>query len=468
MFATTLFTTQAATLEEARELYKAGRYAEAAPIFKEKLKAPPIDGSLYHLYGVCMLHEKNYADAEKYLKVGKKRKVLESNNFLAQLYMMQYRFDDAITAYEDYKKALIRDKKTVSDSIDMSIARAQKAKRMLQSIERVQIIDSLVVDADSFFFYYKMTPESGRIGTAKELTVNIPDSVIGYMPQRGDRVVFGVETENNQLDLHISNRLNDGAWSEAMPLHEGINTPANENFPFFLNDGVTLYFASDGEGSIGGYDLFVTRQNLDNNNFLKPDNIGMPFNSVFNDYMLAIDEMLNIGWFVSDREQIPGKVTIYLFIPNESKEIYKADEMKAAPISLALIRSISDSWPEGANYDNLLEQIQNIKDTQTVERPDFIFAVANGIHYTKLDDFVNPEARNLYVKATEITKQIAQIEKQLVALRTQYAESTNSVRQRLTTQIENLEAQLLTLYPQPEIYENQSRIAERKMLKKKE
>ena len=56
--------------------------------------------------------------------------------------------------------------------------------------------------------------------------------------------------------------------------------------------------------------------------------------------MMAIDEMLNIGWFVSDREQIPGKVTIYLFIPNESKQTYNIDEIKTdipkkrlAPIS---------------------------------------------------------------------------------------------------------------------------------------
>ena len=108
----------------------------------------------------------------------------------------------------------------------------------------------------------------------------------------------------------------------------GSTQPANEAYPFFLNDGVTLYYASNGEGSIGGYDIFITRLNLENNTYLKPENVGMPFNSIYNDYMMAVDEMLNIGWFVSDREQIPGKVTIYLFIPNSSKQTYNLDEIK--------------------------------------------------------------------------------------------------------------------------------------------
>ncbi len=464
---TAVFVAKGITLDEAKELYKAGRFAEAAPTFKAQLKSRPNDGSLNHWYGVCLFHEKNYDEAEKYLKVGKKRKVLESSNYLAQLYWAQYRFDEAIVAYQEYKEALEKDNKEIPQEIDRAIARAQKANRMLQYIERVQIIDSMVVDADSFFTYYKMTPESGRIGTAQTLGVNIPDSIMGYIPQRNDRVFFGAKTEANGLDLHIRNKLNDGAWSETVALPEGINTTADEAFPFFLNDGVTLYFASNGENSIGGYDLFISRQNLDKGSFLKPENMGMPFNSIYNDYMLAIDEMLNVGWFVSDREQIPGKVTIYLFIPNESKETYNLDKIDADPVSLALIRSIKESWVDGADYSDLLAQIQNIQEPTATERPDFLFAIANGVHYTKLDHFINPEARSLYIKATEAHKKIAQVEKQVANLRLQYAKANQASRAKIGEQIETLEAQLLTLYPQPEKLEMQSRAAEQKRLKNK-
>ena len=74
-----------------------------------------------------------------------------------------------------------------------------------------------------------------------------------------------------------------------------------------MSDGITLYYASDGEGSLGGYDIFVTRYDSENGNYLRPDNIGMPFNSPANDYMYAIDEFNNIGWFASDRYQLITK-----------------------------------------------------------------------------------------------------------------------------------------------------------------
>lgn len=59
------------------------------------------------------------------------------------------------------------------------------------------------------------------------------------------------------------NKLIEGKWSDIIPLPNGVNTEQDEAYPFFLNDGVTLYFASNGEGSIGGYDIFITRLNLE-------------------------------------------------------------------------------------------------------------------------------------------------------------------------------------------------------------
>ena len=456
----TIFPSGALTLDQARKLYKEGKYKEAAPTFKEQLKRKPNDGSLNHWYGVCLLHEKKYDEAEKYLKTAAKRKVLESPHYLADLYMTQYRFDEAIESYKEYTEALSKSKKQIPDSIETAIARARKAKLMLQYVEQVQIIDSIIVDADSFFDHYKMTPESGRIGSAEALGVDIPENVIAYMPQRGDKVFFGQPSDEKGYELYSRNKLLDNSWSKITPLPDGVNTPNNEAYPFFLNDGVTLYFASDGEGSIGGYDIFITRLNLENNTYLKPENVGMPFNSIYNDYMMAVDEMLNIGWFVSDREQISGKVTIYLFIPNESKQTYNLDEIKTDIKSLALIRSIRDSWPENANYTDLLQQLNNIKEIEVKTRPDFVFAVQNGKRYTSLDQFVSDEARNLFVKSAETRKNILDLEAKLAELRLEYTPSQGTTRQRLSAEIHALEEQLLKLYPQPEEYENQARKVE--------
>ena len=71
--------------------------------------------------------------------------------------------------------------------------------------------------------------------------------------------------------------------------------------------------------------------------------MGMPFNSIYNDYMLAIDELNNVGWFVSDRFQEEDKLIVYLFIPNTEKKIYRGGD-EAHARSLARISAIKDSW----------------------------------------------------------------------------------------------------------------------------
>ncbi len=56
----------------------------------------------------------------------------------------------------------------------------------------------------------------------------------------------------------------------------------------------------------------------------------MPFDSPYNHYMHVIDQYNNLGWFASDRFQPEGKICIYVFIPNSSKQTYNYEAMDAA------------------------------------------------------------------------------------------------------------------------------------------
>ena len=117
----------------------------------------------------------------------------------------------------------------------------------------------------------------------------------------------------------------------------------NADYPYVLTDGITIYYASDGPGSMGEYDIFVTRYNTNTDSYLMPENVGMPFNSPYNDYMYVIDEFNDLGWFASDRYQPEGKVCIYVFIPNSSKQVYNYEGMDPDKmISLALYQGHMD------------------------------------------------------------------------------------------------------------------------------
>ncbi len=78
-------------------------------------------------------------------------------------------------------------------------------------------------------------------------TVSPDGSILIFSSNRGS---------SEDTDLWISFRTPDGDWSQPIPIQE-LNTTGNEITPMLQSDD-TLYFASDGLGGEGGYDLFMS------------------------------------------------------------------------------------------------------------------------------------------------------------------------------------------------------------------
>ena len=82
------------------------------------------------------------------------------------------------------------------------------------------------------------------------------------------------------MQLYRSEHL-ENHWTKPQLL-KGINDDnqfPRANYPFMMGDGQTLYFAAEGGDGLGGYDIYVTRYDTEEDQFLHPVNIGMPFNS---------------------------------------------------------------------------------------------------------------------------------------------------------------------------------------------
>lgn len=84
------------------------------------------------------------------------------------------------------------------------------------------------------------------------------------------------------LDLYVSFKLEDGSWSKGANLGPDVNTPGHEDAPYLHPDGRTLYFASNGHKTMGGFDIFKTVYQP-NGRWSKPENLGYPINTVSND-----------------------------------------------------------------------------------------------------------------------------------------------------------------------------------------
>ncbi len=99
------------------------------------------------------------------------------------------------------------------------------------------------------------------------------------------------------FDLYYATRTGDGEYSNPVNLGDKINTPGNEETPFF-RDG-TLYFSSDGHPTFGGYDIFYSV--WDGTSWSAPENMGAGFNTSLDDQFLSLDAEGYKGFLTSNR-----------------------------------------------------------------------------------------------------------------------------------------------------------------------
>ncbi|KAB2872338.1 MAG: OmpA family protein, partial [Bacteroidales bacterium] len=108
-------------------------------------------------------------------------------------------------------------------------------------------------------------------------------------------------------DIYMCERTEGNDWSQPINLKE-INTKGNEMFPFIHPSG-TIFFASDGLPGLGGLDIF--KANHKGNGFDKPENMGAPLNSSFDDFGLIADNETKTGYFSSNRTNGKGTDDLY-------------------------------------------------------------------------------------------------------------------------------------------------------------
>ncbi|MBN1184762.1 MAG: PD40 domain-containing protein [Bacteroidales bacterium] len=87
------------------------------------------------------------------------------------------------------------------------------------------------------------------------------------------------------MDIYYSVKGANGEWTEPVNIGSPINTELNEDTPFILGDGKTLYFSSQGHKNMGGFDIFYTKKN-DDGTWTEPENIGYPINTTDDDLFL--------------------------------------------------------------------------------------------------------------------------------------------------------------------------------------
>ena len=282
-------------------------------------------------------------------------------------------------------------------------------RNMLGATAKVMFVDSVVVEKSLFLSSIPLNPEAGTLTSYPAFFKEhkyLDGSV--YQNEFKNTIYYSEGDSTRRSAIYTSDRIGT-EWSDPQRLSEIGDEFEQQNYPFLMADGITLFFAAKGANSLGGYDLFMTRKDGETGKFFQPENYGMPFNSTANDYLLAIDEMDNLGWLVSDRFQPEGKVCIYTFVPTAQRLSFKEGEMSQQQLeSLAKLSSIAQTWSFG-NRDQALKSIESLKarSAKTAKTTAFRFPINDAKVYTSLSQFKTKQGKELYMELTELYKKQA-------------------------------------------------------------
>lgn len=351
-------------------------------------------------------------------------------------YINNYMFDEAEEMLNRDIRRLNR-KRQSAEAEEQMLDKVGRMRMMFDAVERVMFIDSVVVKKSEFLSAVSLSKESGQIIPYASFfnTQDATGLCTVYENELANRIIYA-KPETETLSVMYMSDLVDGKWSETRKLAELDGYP--QGFPFLLSDGLTLYFSSMGEESIGGYDIFVTRYDEEDKAFLSPENVGMPFNSPANDYLLAIDEFNDLGWLVTDRNQPEDTVCVYVFVPNSTRRVYDSNLYEQDALAgLALISSIADTWSDktwAAEAKSRLQEVRT-KEDEVIKRKDFEFVINDALTYTSLDDFKSKAARAKMQTWLDNSAQYKKDKEYLSSLRALYIDADKEERLSLKPQI---------------------------------
>lgn len=348
--------------------------------------------------------------------------------------VMSLNFGKAATDAKKLAATAKRRRESTAD-FDRIAEICRKGESGLRGVDRVTIVDSVVVDKTDFLKAYPLSEDLGALILSKR------GDIVQYQTQLNGMVLQPEGTDSTDLQI-VRYYQEEGHLTEGTII-EGLGIDGDINYPFLMPDGQTFYFAARSENGYGNYDLYATRYDSDSKRFYQAENMGFPYNSYANDYMLVIDETVNLGWFASDRYQSAGKVCIYTFIPNESRqtidyETTDLDELcaMASLQSIATLPLTDEQKQTKTQARKRLSTVNSQLSTLNSQR-DFEFVLNDAKTCYTLSDFTSAEAKRMCSDWLQKTRNLATLNEQLQKMR----ETSPSSRQ----QILNLENRIIEL-----------------------
>jgi len=178
---------------------------------------------------------------------------------------------------------------------------------------------------------YSSKLEDGTWTTAEKLNKNIntkyweshaslsPDGKTLYFTSNRKEGYGGLDIYKSEWNEAI------GDWGPAVNLGPTVNTQFNEDTPYLTEDGKTLYFSSQGHKNMGGFDIFYSTLDEDNQ-WSAPANLGFPLNTTDDNlHFVPVNNGINGLFTMYDPKGGVGEEDIYWIIIYSDKNPREVD-----------------------------------------------------------------------------------------------------------------------------------------------
>ena len=245
----------------------------------------------------------------------------ETHYYLARAYHLSYNFKEALVEYEKFQTSAEKKQLAKSDCKAQKLS-AESGLNLMNSIKDVQVLEKTEAEKSNFYRYMNIDPTIGKIiATPKELLskldVKSKEEHVLFLPNNGKKIFFSSKGKDDITgkDIYMTSRLN-GAFTLPVKLKSTVNTEFDEDFAFMHPNGSTLYFASKGHGSMGGYDIFRCEWDTSMNDFGPAINMDFAINTPDDDLFFITDSLNTTAYFASSRLTSPDKLFVYRVFVN--------------------------------------------------------------------------------------------------------------------------------------------------------
>ena len=305
---------------KAKELFEAQNYKEAKLMYAQLLSLYPKDPTYNYRFGACVLQtEADKTKPMRFLTFAASKADVDplAYFYLGKAHHLNYEFALAVKQYSKFRNKASSEEKE-KYSVDRQIEMCKNGNSLLTKLNEVQVLERQTISEKDFHRIYDEQAIGGKFIVIPDQFKTKYDKKVGdksiiFLANDGKEVYYssyGKKGENGK-DIYKAIKLGNGEWSEGVTLGNSINTKYDEDYAYIKPDGRTLYFASKGHTSMGGYDVFRSILDEATGQWTEPENLDFAFNSADDDFMFVTDQAEITAYFASNRANEFGEVTVY-------------------------------------------------------------------------------------------------------------------------------------------------------------